>query len=118
MALGEFDHFVARLWPKNIIRAKGICYFRGEEDVCYLFEQAGHQVHLQENGLFVASAPEEEFKRIVADNPEIMDDWDDVYGDRMTKIVFIGRHMNREAIEAGLDGCLVDWTPEKDEEWE
>ena len=83
--------------------------------MAYIFEQAGHQVHLQENGLFVASAPEEEFKRIVADNPEIMDDWDDVYGDRMTKIVFIGRHMNREAIEAGLDGCLVDWTPDSDE---
>ena len=113
-SLSSLENFV-RTWPETIIRAKGLAWFCDDPNMAYIFEQAGHQVHLQENGLFVASAPEEEFKRIVADNPEIMDDWDDVYGDRMTKIVFIGRHMNREAIEAGLDGCLVDWTPDSDE---
>ena len=117
--MDQLEAFV-RTWPETIIRAKGLAWFNEDPNMAYVFEQAGHQVHLQENGLFVASAPEAEFKRIVADNPEIMDDWDEVYGDRMIKIVFIGRHMDRAAIEAGLDGCLVEWTPaeaEKDEDW-
>ena len=117
--MDKLEAFV-RTWPETIIRAKGLAWFNEDPNMAYVFEQAGHQVHLQENGLFVASAPEAEFKRIVADNPEIMDDWDEVYGDRMIKIVFIGRHMDRAAIEAGLDGCLVEWTPaeaEKDEDW-
>ena len=116
--LDKLEGFV-RTWPESIIRAKGLAWFNDDPNMAYVFEQAGHQVHLQENGLFVASAPEAEFKQIVEDNPEILDDWDEVYGDRMIKIVFIGRHMDRAAIEAGLDDCLVEWTPadDEDEDW-
>ena len=73
-----------------------------------MFEQAGHQVHLQENGLFVDSAPEAEKQKIIAENPEILNDWDDEVGDRMTKLVVIGRHMDQDAIVAGFDTCLVE----------
>jgi G3E family GTPase len=97
----------ARSWPESVIRVKGLVWFENDYNMAYVFEQAGRQIHLQENGLFVASAPEEDFKRIVAQNPEVLDDWDDEVGDRMTKLVFIGRHMDQDAIVAGLDACLV-----------
>ena len=106
----------AQNWPETIIRMKGLTWFKDDPNMCYVAEQAGRRIGLQENGLFVASAPEEDFKRLIAENPEIMDEWDDVYGDRMTKLVIIGRHMDRAAIEAGLDSCLVDWVPGKDED--
>jgi len=116
-SLDGLEQYV-RTWPESIIRAKGLAWFVDDPNMAYVFEQAGRQVRLQENGLFVASAPEEEFKQLVAENPEIMDDWDDEVGDRMTKIVFIGRHMDREAVERGLDGLLVEWTPDEDGSWE
>ena len=103
-ALKEF----AQRWPDEIIRCKGLVWLGDDPNMAYLFEQAGHQMGLQENGLFVASAPEAEFKRIVEENPEILDDWDPVVGDRMTKIVIIGRHMNKDEVIAGLDSCLMD----------
>ncbi len=115
-SLDLLEAFV-RTWPESVIRAKGLAWFNENPDMAYVFEQAGHQVHLQENGLFVASAPKDEFEQIVAENPEIMDEWDEECGDRMIKIVFIGRHMDHEALERGLDACLVEWTPIEDE-WE
>ena len=108
MDLGEFDHFVARLWPKNIIRAKGICYFRGEEDVCYLFEQAGKQVKLQNIGQWYATMPKAELEAMKQRDANLRRDWDDRYGDRMQKLVFIGQHLDKEAITTLLDGCLAE----------
>ena len=105
--LSEFDHFVARLWPKTIIRAKGICYFKGEEDVCYVFEQAGKQVKLQNVGQWYATMPKNELERFMEQNEGLRRDWDEQYGDRMQKLVFIGQHMDREAITTLLDACLV-----------
>lgn len=97
-----------RTWPRSIIRCKGICWLKQDPDMAYVFEQAGQQVHLQENGLFVDSAPEEHKQQIIAENPEILREWDDEVGDRMIKLVFIGRHMDREALEDALDACLVN----------
>ena len=108
MDIDKLNEFAAQ-WPKSIIRAKGMMWASQDPDMCYLFEQAGRQMSLSENGMFVASAPEDEKREIIAENPEVMDDWDEECGDRMTKICFIGRHMDREALEAGLDACLVDW---------
>ena len=108
MSLSEFDHFVARLWPKNIIRAKGICYFAGEEDVCYLFEQAGKQVKLQNIGQWYATMPKAELEAMKQRAPNLRRDWDDKYGDRMQKLVFIGQHLDKEAITTLLDGCLAE----------
>lgn len=108
MRLSEFDQFVARLWPKGIIRAKGICYFKGEEDVCYLFEQAGKQVKLQNIGQWYATMPAAELDMMKQRDPNLLRDWDETYGDRMQKLVFIGQHLDKEAITTLLDACLVE----------
>lgn len=104
--LTEFDQLVARLWPQNVIRCKGLCYFSNEKDACYLFEQAGKQVSLTQAGAWYATMPADELEDFMKKNPSILRDWDDEYGDRMQKLVFIGQDMDREAIETLLDNCL------------
>ncbi len=104
--LNKFDHFAARNWPKSIIRAKGICYFGNNPDMSYLFESAGKQKQLREAGMWFATAPEEEFQELVKNDPGILRDWDEDYGDRMIKIVFIGQNLDRKAITEALDACL------------
>ena len=104
--LNKFDYFMTKHWPKEVIRAKGICYFSFNTDMSYLFETAGRQKNLREAGLWYATAPEEDFKQLLAEDPGLMKDWDDEYGDRMIKIVFIGRNMDRDAITRHLDDCL------------
>ena len=106
MNLGRFDDFVARLWPKNIIRCKGMCYFADEYDMCYLFEQAGRQFNLKQAGEFYATMPKEELMEMMAQDPILRRDWDEQYGDRMQKLVFIGQHMDTQFIEEALDNCL------------
>ena len=106
MNLGRFDEFVARHWPNSIIRAKGICWFLSEPDTCYIFEQAGKQVSLRDAGQWYATMPDDELLDFMRRNPDLQRDWDDTYGDRMQKLVFIGQHMDREAITAALDECL------------
>ena len=107
-SLTEFDHFVAREWPKSIIRAKGICYFKGEEPICYVFEQAGKQVSLRNAGQWYATMPTEDLKIFLAQNPGVVRDWDPYYGDRMQKLVFIGQKMDKKEITRLLDNCLTD----------
>lgn len=102
----KFEKYVCQNWPKNIIRAKGVCYFNDNRDMSYLFEQAGVQKKLTEAGLWFATAPKEEFDRLVEQEPGILRDWDETYGDRMEKIVFIGQKMNKEQITRDLDECL------------
>ncbi|MGI6756165.1 MAG: CobW family GTP-binding protein [Atopobiaceae bacterium] len=98
-------------WPDNVVRSKGMLWASQDPDMCYVFEQAGKRVTLAENGLFVDSAPEADKKQMLADNPELLEDWDPVCGDRMTKICIIGRGMDKDALIAGMDACLVDWDP-------
>ena len=105
--LGLFDEFVARKWPKSIIRAKGICYFADERDTCYVFEQAGKQVSIRNAGQWYATMPKEELEAFMEQNPGVRRDWDEEYGDRMQKLVFIGQHLDKEAIARNLDFCLV-----------
>ena len=110
MKLGMFDDFVARLWPKNIIRAKGICWFKGEEDICYLFEQAGKQFSLKNCGQWYATMPKDQLDRLLAAEPKLKADWDAEYGDRMQKLVFIGQHMDKDMkhfLKEMLDMCLA-----------
>ena len=92
--LGLFDEFVAAHWPKNVIRCKGMCYFAEEYDMCYLFEQAGRQFNLRKAGEWFATMPKEELMQLMADDAQLRKDWDDQYGDRMQKLVFIGQHLN------------------------
>ena len=105
--LGRFDEFVARHWPKSVIRAKGICWFSDESDICYVFEQAGRQVSLRNAGAWYATMPADELADFKAQNPDLQRDWDERYGDRMQKLVFIGQHLDREAITQALDQCLL-----------
>ena len=108
MDLNRFDEFVARHWDKGIIRCKGMCYFQDEYDMCYLFEQAGKQFDLKQAGVFYATMPEEELMQLMARDPMLQRDWDEHYGDRMQKLVFIGQHMDQHAIEEALDACLAN----------
>ena len=104
--LGLFDEFVARKWPKGIIRAKGICYFQDERDTCYVFEQAGKQVSIRNAGQWYATMPKAELEQFMERNPGLRQDWDEQYGDRMQKLVFIGQHLDKELISKELDACL------------
>lgn len=104
-----FQNFVENHWPDCVVRAKGVLWSDLNPDMCYLFEQAGHQMRLTENGLFVDCAPEEEKRQILAETPEIMDTWDPEVGDRETKLCIIGRHMDKDAVAAKLDELLTTW---------
>ena len=104
--LGLFDEFVASKWPKNVIRAKGMCYFSDEYDMCYLFEQAGRQFNLKKAGEWFATMPQDELEALKAQDAQLRHDWDDQYGDRMQKLVFIGQHLDKKAITEALDACL------------
>jgi len=105
--INRFDWFVAKHWPKSVIRAKGVCYFTDNTDMSYLFEQAGVQKKLTEAGQWYATAPEDELQRMLATEPGLARDWDEEYGDRMQKLVFIGQKMDKEAIIKALDECLA-----------
>ena len=104
--INKFDRFVGKVWPRNIIRAKGLCYFSDQKDKCYLFEQVGVQRVLRDAGLWYATMPEEQLRLVIKSNPALLKDWDPIYGDRMIKIVFIGQNMDTEMIEREMDFCL------------
>ncbi len=106
--MNYFDNFVAKLWPKSVIRAKGICWFKDQPDMCYLFEQAGRQIGLKNAGQWYATMPEDELKPLLEREEGLRKDWDEKYGDRMQKIVFIGQNMDKKTIKEQLDMCLTD----------
>lgn len=108
MSLTAFDEYVTNQWPKGVIRAKGMCYFADETETCYLFEQAGKQFNITNAGQWYATMPDDERNALLERNPQLKADWDNKYGDRMQKIVFIGQKLDREAIEAQLDKCLEE----------
>ncbi len=104
--LALFDEFVARKWPRDVVRAKGICYFSDERDMCYVFEQAGKQKTVKQAGQWLATMPKPQLDELLAREDQLRKEWDDKVGDRMIKIVFIGQHLQKEAISAELDKCL------------
>ena len=106
--IAEFNKFLSKKRPKNIIRAKGVCYFKEYRDMSYLYEQAGVQQKLTEAGLWYATAPQEDLVQLMQEDPSFMRDWDPEYGDRMIKIVFIGQHMDIPQLTRELDNCLED----------
>ena len=107
--LGLFDEFVARKWPRDIVRAKGICYFADEPDMCYVFEQAGQQKTVKQAGQWLATMPADHLAELRKNNPQLEKEWDEELGDRMIKIVFIGQHIKdqKDAIIAELDKTLA-----------
>ncbi|MGN0202430.1 MAG: GTP-binding protein [Candidatus Cryptobacteroides sp.] len=104
--INKFDNFVARHWPKNVIRAKGICYFADEKDKCYLFEQSGVQKTVRNAGLWFATMPEDQLREMMARDANLRRDWDPDYGDRMVKIVFIGQNLDKKELARMMDECL------------
>ena len=103
----KLEEFLNNKFPKSVIRSKGIVWFSDENEASYVLEQAGKQIQASDAGLWVATAPEEEKQQIIRESPEILEDWDEKYGDRMVKLVFIGRNMDKEQIIKDLDSCLV-----------
>lgn len=104
--LNMFDRFVARKWPDSVIRAKGVCWFSDDTDKCYLFEQAGVQKSIKDAGLWYATMPADQLAEMMEREAGLRRDWDEEFGDRMVKIVFIGQNMDKEAICEELDKCL------------
>ena len=102
----KFEEFVNFKWRKNIIRCKGILWFSDEDDMSYIFEQAGNQMQIGEGGLWIASAPKNERDEIIKQNPELLKNWDENVGDRIIKLVFIGQDLEKEEIKKELDSIL------------
>ena len=103
-----FDEFIATQWPRTVIRCKGICWFKDEPKICYIFEQAGRQMGLRNAGQWYATMPEKELEALKAREEGLRRDWDETYGDRMQKLVFIGQHLDKDEISRLLDARLVD----------
>ena len=103
----KFEEFVFAKWPKEVIRAKGLFWIKEDPETAYIFEQSGRQKTATDDGKWIACFPERERKQILQMNPDIAEAWDPVYGDRINKIVFIGRKMDKAAIIAALDACIA-----------
>lgn len=99
----KFFEYISKPWPKKIIRAKGITYFKDEKDMSYMFEQAGTLKDITEAGPWLAAESPKLQEEILAANPDIQKDWDPFYKDRMVKIVFIGKGISKEEITKELD---------------
>jgi G3E family GTPase len=102
----KFESFVNDRFPSSVIRCKGLVWLAQDYDMSYLFEQAGKQMTLSQTGYWLASAPKEELREMIAQDPEILKDWDQEVGDRMVKLVFIGKDMDKEAIINELNNCI------------
>ena len=102
----KFEEYVNFKWRKNIIRAKGIVWFSDDNEMSYVFEQAGNQMQLGEGGYWLATAPKDELDMMAKENPEILKGWDKEVGDRIIKLVFIGQKLEKEEIKSELDKIL------------
>lgn len=104
----KFEEFVFAKWPKEVIRAKGLFWITDDPQTAYIFEQSGKQKTATDDGKWIAAFPEYERKQILQMNPDIAEAWHPVYGDRVNKLVFIGRNMDKDAIIKALDDCIAD----------
>lgn len=104
----KFEEFVFSKWPAEVIRAKGLFWIAEDPDTAYIFEQSGRQKTATDDGKWIACFPERERKQILQMNPDIAAAWDEKYGDRINKIVFIGRNMNKVEIIKALDDCIAE----------
>ena len=101
--IGTYVYYARRPFELGLF----ICYFRDEQETCYVFEQAGKQVSIRNAGQWYATMPKAELEQFMEDNPGLRRDWDEQYGDRMQKLVFIGQHLDKELIAKELNACLV-----------
>ncbi|MGG3452118.1 GTP-binding protein [Domibacillus aminovorans] len=104
-------------WPVDVIRAKGFFWLASRNDMTGLLSQAGTSIMIQGAGEWIAAYPEAEKQAILQEEPELLQKWDETFGDRMIELVFIGLDMDQAEIEASLESCLLsddemtmDWT--------
>ena len=94
-------------WPENVVRCKGLVWFSDQNNMSFLFEQAGKSVNISPFGRWLAAAPKREQEAAFSEDPAIKEDWDPDFGDRKTMLVFIGLRLNKGEITTSLDTCLV-----------
>ena len=97
---------VIKKWRTKVIRSKGFLWFDDDRIRAYIFEQCGKQIELQDDGLWVDAEDKETREAIIEANPELLEEWDEKYGDRMVRIVFIGKGIDKKALIAELDAAL------------
>ena len=105
----DYDKFMAFLendYPEEIIRAKGYVWFHDDDIHVQLFEQAGRNASVTIVSNWVAAFGKKEREREIREHPEILEDWDEKYGDRFNQIVFIGKNLNRDQIISRLQTCV------------
>lgn len=99
----KFEDWAQKDYGKQIIRTKGLVYFAGDNRMSYVYEQAGKQKVLTENGPWYATLPRYQIEQMLLNDERFRHDWDPQYGDRMIKLVFIGQHINKQLITDELD---------------
>ncbi len=96
----------AGVWPRNIIRSKGVMWFSDEQDMAYVFETAGRQIQAGASGRWIATLSKKEQKEILEQEPKLQEEWDETVGDRMIKLCIIGQKLDKKQICADLDALL------------
>ena len=96
----------AGVWPRNIIRSKGVVWFSDEQDMAYVFETSGRQIQAGASGRWLASMPKKEQEKILAQEPRMKEDWDEQVGDKMIKLCIIGQKLDKKKICSDLDALL------------
>ena len=99
----KFEDWTTKDYGKQIIRTKGLVYFANNKDMSYIYEQAGRQKVLTENGPWYATMPKRQIEQLLLNDEKFRNDWDSVYGDRMIKLVFIGQNIDKHKISEELD---------------
>ena len=99
----KFEDWTQKDYGKQIIRTKGLAYFSDNNRMAYIYEQAGKQKVLSENGDWYATLPRYQIEQMLLNDERFRKDWDPVYGDRMIKLVFIGQNIDRKRITEELD---------------
>lgn len=105
----RFMQFIEEDYPETLIRAKGYLWFADDDIHVQLFEQAGRNASVTEVSNWIASFGEKEQQEVLDAYPDVLEDWDDCYGDRLNQIVFIGKDYEEDEIRSKLDGCLTEW---------
>ncbi len=99
----KFEDWANKDYGKQIIRTKGLLYFSDDLRTAYLYEQAGRQKVLTDNGPWYATYPRYQIEQLLLNDEKFRHDWDEKYGDRMIKLVFIGQHIDKKKITEELD---------------
>ena len=102
---GKLEKY-AGVWPRNIIRCKGVVWFSDEQDMAYVFETSGRQIQAGASGRWLATASKREQEKILAREPRMREEWDEKVGDRMIKLCIIGQKLDKKKICADLDALL------------